>query len=89
MGRPHAGRDGRAVCGTCGCHVRQGYTEAPTASMRGGEREALQRLARVRAAPLVENVKPGPTFLDVHDRILSPYLKFGCLSAALARSRAV
>ena len=61
----------------------QGYTEPMTAPFKGGEREALRRFALVKAAPVVlTKPKPNPHTLDVTDHILSPYMKFGCLSAA-------
>ena len=64
-----------------------GFGDAPTTPFRGGESEALSRLARTvvaRAAWVAAFAKPdtAPNSLEPSTTVLSPYLKFGCLSAA-------
>eukprot|EP01033_Poteriospumella_lacustris_P007653 gene7654-5502_t len=64
-----------------------GYEEEPTSPFMGGETEALRRLHQyVTAQPAWVNsfAKPdtAPNSLEPSTTVLSPYLKFGCLSAA-------
>jgi len=62
-----------------------GYTEQPTTCFVGGETEALVRLqAKVVSCPEYVRTfsKPdtSPNSLEPSTTVLSPYLKFGCLS---------
>lgn len=64
-----------------------GYEEEPTSPFVGGETEALRRLHQyVTSQPAWVNsfAKPdtAPNSLEPSTTVLSPYLKFGCLSAA-------
>lgn len=64
-----------------------GYTELPTTTFRGGETEALRRLqATVINRPMwvrsFEKPFTSPNSLEPSTTVLSPYLKFGCLSVA-------
>jgi cryptochrome len=63
--------------------AEMGYEGKATTSLVGGEQEALRRLAIVLASkPAATKPKPTAEMLDPSDHVLSPYLKFGCLSAA-------
>ncbi|KAI8905365.1 FAD binding domain of DNA photolyase-domain-containing protein [Powellomyces hirtus] len=70
-----------------------GLPEAPPPLHRGGETEALRRLsAYLSSTTLVaafEKPKTSPTQFSpsASTTVLSPYLKFGCLSARLFRDR--
>lgn len=66
--------------------AEMGYTEAPTTTFPGGETEALRRLSLTvteRPAWVAAFEKPNtsPNALSPSTTVLSPYLKFGCLSA--------
>ena len=58
--------------------AEMGYTEAPTDVFPGGEREGLKRLAN----KLTQHKAQLSTLLDPPSSVLSPYMKFGCVSAA-------
>lgn len=64
-----------------------GYNEIPTNNIfKGGEKEALERLQHtVISKPLwtiaFEKPNTSPNSLEPSTTVLSPYLKFGCLSA--------
>lgn len=67
--------------------IEMGYTELPTTTFRGGETEALVRLQGMvvdRPTWVANFEKPNtsPNSLEPSTTVLSPYLKFGCLSAA-------
>ena len=58
--------------------------EKPTTHIRGGEREALRRLegflADKAGVATFSKPKSSPNSLEPSTTLLSPYLKFGCLS---------
>jgi cryptochrome len=65
-----------------------GYTSAPTTIFRGGETEALQRLQQYMADAswVCKFEKPSTdpsAFTQPATTVLSPYLKFGCVSPRL------
>lgn len=67
--------------------LEMGYTQVPTTSFHGGESEALQRLQTLvtnRPRWVNDFAKPetSPNSLEPSTTVLSPYLKFGCLSPA-------
>ncbi|KAG1670815.1 hypothetical protein FOA52_003406 [Chlamydomonas sp. UWO 241] len=69
-----------------------GFTEAPTSPFKGGETEALARLERSMAdsawVAAFEKPSTDPSaFTQPATTVLSPYLKFGCLSPRLFYSR--
>lgn len=60
-----------------------GYKELPTTSFMGGESEALRRLKLILVAPVVTEKPPATAAtLEPSQLVLSPYLKFGCISPA-------
>lgn len=66
--------------------VSMGYESTPTTSFRGGESEAFRRLQEyvISRPEYVRNFsKPetSPNSLEPSTTVLSPHLKFGCLSA--------
>lgn len=63
-----------------------GYNEVPTTSFPGGETEAIKRLNdTIRSRPhwvaAFEKPNTSPNSLEPSTTVLSPYLKFGCISA--------
>ncbi|KXZ45826.1 hypothetical protein GPECTOR_50g620 [Gonium pectorale] len=69
-----------------------GFTEAPVTIFKGGETEALRRLEASFADPKwvagFQKPETDPSaFLKPSTTVLSPYLKFGCLSARLFHAR--
>eukprot|EP01137_Pigoraptor_chileana_P026531 Opistho-2@7955 len=69
-----------------------GYKEAPTTPFKGGEKEALRRLeASMRDGKWVASFSKPETnpaaFDEPATTVLSPYLKFGCLSPRLFHTR--
>ncbi len=69
-----------------------GYEEAPTSPFKGGETEALRRLEAVMSntawVATFEKPQTDPSaFEKPSTTVLSPYLKFGCLSPRLFHSR--
>jgi cryptochrome len=65
-----------------------GYTGTVSHKFPGGEKEALKRLNEqitARPAWVAQFQKPetAPNSLEPSTTVLSPYLKFGCLSPSL------
>jgi cryptochrome len=72
--------------------VDLGYTDTPTSPFRGGESEAINRLhttvvERVDWVRTFAKPDTSPNSLSPSTTVLSPYLKFGCLSARLFYSK--
>ena len=71
------------------CEAYKGL--APTTSFKGGESAGLARLTASLADPAwvaaFEKPKTDPTALAPATTVLSPYLKFGCVSSAEAYAR--
>lgn len=63
-----------------------GYLDDPSTQFKGGETEALHRLqkyvlSRGKWVAAFEKPNTAPNSLEPSTTVLSPYLKFGCLSA--------
>ncbi|KAK9790587.1 hypothetical protein WJX73_008051 [Symbiochloris irregularis] len=70
-----------------------GYTDKPTTSFHGGETKALARLTKSLEdkewVVQFEKPKTSPAALEPSTTVLSPYMKFGCISARLFYAKLV